>query len=186
VAFSLLGLLLLYRFARRLVDRRRHWQPPPSAGRCRGEGLRFHSRLGDLQALDAAADLSRRSRPPCWPSAHGMVDDLRARRSLAGIYLYGNTFVLPIIVTLIPGGVATCRIGWRPRCRSRRPLVVAVPMLRDWRRLARRAARPVGQRMVDGKICPHARAWLQRGAVRLRAGDGAFAATRRLLPTSIT
>ncbi len=179
VTFSLLALLLLYRFARRMVDRNTALAATAIGGTM--SWWLVYSRLGDLQALVpaltiatlSATVLAIRTRDEWTTSAFaGGLASL-------GIYLYGNTFVLPIIVAvtfLVAWRLR--RIGWRDlAAMGGASLVVAVPMLREL--VADSCAvlhGYVGQRMVDGAdLLPTlVRGYGEALWAYVRVGDGSF------------
>lgn len=179
VAFSLLGLLLLYRFARRLVDRETALAATAIGGTM--SWWLVYSRLGDLQALVppltiatlSATVLAIRTRDEWTTSA------LAGGLATLGIYLYGNTFVLPIIVALaFLVAWRLHRIGWRDLAAAAgASLVVAVPMLRELIVDSRAVLHGhVGQRMVDGAdLLPTlVRGYREALWAYVRVGDGSF------------
>jgi len=131
VFFSLLGLALLFRFGRELAGR---WVAlvAVAIGGTMSWWLVF-SRLGDVQALTPpltiatmyATMLAVRSRQR-W-----LLHALAGGLSVLGLYVYGNTFVLPVIVAV------ALFVAWRQRrigaaqlaIATGGALVCALPML---------------------------------------------------------
>lgn len=152
VTFSLLGLWLLYRFARRMVDRDTALAAAAIGGTM--SWWLVYSRLGDLQALVPTLTIAT-----LWATVLAIrtrdewsLFALAGALATLGIYLYGNTFVLPIIVALaLLVASLQHRITWRgPAIAAGTALVVAAPMLLEL--LIRPEAvlnGHAGQRMVD-------------------------------------
>lgn len=158
VACSLVGLALLYRFGKQLVDRELALVAVAVGGFM--SWWLVYSRLGDLQALTPTLTLATLSATVAavrhadrwWYAA------LAGALAMSGIYVYGNLFALPLIVAVTLG------VAWRDRrivartvqAATGAAVVVALPMLVEF------AHRPdavlhghVGQRMVGaGDLLP--------------------------------
>jgi hypothetical protein len=100
---SLLGLALLFALARELFDRGVALVALATAAV--GSWWLVFSRLGDQQPLNPTLTLAavlcavravRSQRSIAWPVAAGAL-------SSCGLYLYGNTFVLPVVTAMIVG-----------------------------------------------------------------------------------
>lgn len=116
--FSLLGLCLLFRLAKELVD---PWFGLlVAAVAAVGPWWLAYSRLGDLQGLTPtltlaavlATVLAVRRPTATWPAL------LAGGAAGLGLYLYGNTFVLPVIT------VGLLAVAWRTGRTGSRPLVL--------------------------------------------------------------
>lgn len=163
---SLIGLLVLFLFSRRLVSVTFALLTTALAGMS-SWWLAF-SRLGDLQALTPTLSLGaiaagfvvvRRPASVVWPAICGGLSGL-------GLYLYGNTVILPVITGMV------MITGWRLRRISLRSVgvwaagvsLVGAPMLDDFIRYPDAFVHGhIGERMVTGwQMIPN----LARGITR--------------------
>ena len=150
---SLIGLLTLYLLARGLIDSAFALVATLLAG-VSSWWLAF-SRLGDLQALTPTLSLSaigaafivvRRPAAVRWPVVCGLLSGL-------GVYLYGNTVILPVITGLVM--VAAWRVGRITRRTvgvwAGATMLVCTPMLDDFVRHPDTFVHGhIGERLVTG------------------------------------
>ena len=167
---SLIGLLVLFHFAQGLIDSVFAVVATLLAGV--SSWWLIFSRLGDLQALTPTLSLSaigaafvvvRRPGSVRWPTMCGLLSGL-------GLYLYGNTLILPVITGLVM--VTALRLGRiSPRTVgvwTALTVLTGAPMLNDFVRHPDTFVHGhIGERMVTGwKFFPN----LARGLGRSLMG----------------
>ena len=150
---SLIGLLVLFLFARRLVDEKFALLVTSMAGL--SSWWLVYSRLGDLQALTPTLSLGaiatafvvvRRRGGVLWPMICGLLSGF-------GLYLYGTTVILPVITGLVMvtawrlGRITVRTVGvWAAAI-----VLASAPMLDDFIRYPEAFAHGhIGERMVTG------------------------------------
>ena len=151
--YSLVGLLLLFMLARSLVNSTFAVMATVLAGA--SSWWLIFSRLGDVQALTPTLSLAavgsafvavRRASTVVWPAMCGLFSGL-------GLYLYGNTLILPVITGL------TLVVAWRLRRSTASAvgmwaaatLLTAAPFLDDfWRHPDAVIHSHNGERLVSG------------------------------------
>ena len=150
---SLIGLLVLFLFARRLIDSTFALVATLLAGV--SSWWLAYSRLGDLQALTPTLSLGaigaafivvRRPGRMWWPAVCGLLSGL-------GLYLYGNTVILPVITGLVMA--AAWRLGrttWRAvGVWAAATVLACAPLLDDFVRHPDTFVNGhIGERMVTG------------------------------------
>lgn len=158
VVYSLVGLLLLYRFGKQLVDRQLAVVAVAVGGFM--SWWLVYSRLGDLQAATPTITVATLSatvagvRAPTRPGLAVLAGSL----AVSGIYVYGNLFVLPVIVAIVlavawrSGRISAPTVGYA----SAAGAFVALPMLVEFAREPDAVLHGhVGQRLVSaGDLLP--------------------------------